>query len=55
MPVPDDASRWLMLALHDAMAPGSPPAAALAAVQAAADDEPTAVAAAAGFVCFGAG
>ena len=55
MPVPDDASRWLMLALHDAMAQGSPPAAALAAVQAATDDDPTAVAAAAGFVCLGAG
>jgi tetratricopeptide (TPR) repeat protein len=55
MPVPDDASRWLMLALHDAMAKGSPPAAALAAVQAATDDDPSAVAAAAGFVCLGAG
>ena len=56
VPVPDEASRWLMLALHDRLARGSSPAAALAAAQVASDpDDPTALAAAAGFVCLGAG
>jgi hypothetical protein len=56
VPVPDEASRWLMIALHDRLVRGSSPAAALAAAQVAIDpNEPTTLAAAAGFVCLGAG
>ena len=55
VPVPDQASRLLMLALHERLLLGSSPAAALAAAQAASDpDDPAAMAAAAGFVCLGA-
>lgn len=52
--VPDAATRRLMVALHDHLRDGEPPAAALAraqAVELAGDDD----LAAAGFVCFGAG
>jgi tetratricopeptide (TPR) repeat protein len=56
-PVPDAATRPLMLALHDGLRAGTAPAAALAATQAGAlgRDGPGAWAAAASFVCFGAG
>lgn len=56
VPVPDEATRPLMVAVHTALAAGATPAAALATAQAAHDpDDPRSVAAAAGFVCFGAG
>ncbi|MGI8876031.1 MAG: CHAT domain-containing protein [Egibacteraceae bacterium] len=54
-PVPDDATRPLMVALHRALSDGTPPAVALAGAQAHSGDDPQARAAAAGFVCFGAG
>lgn len=50
--VPDGATRRLMVAFHDRLAAGEPPASALAACQAGGLE---AGQAAAGFVCFGAG
>ncbi len=56
VPVPDEPTRRLMLALHDGLAAGSQPAAALAAARAAAlGDSDADVVAGAGFQCFGAG
>ena len=56
VPVSDAATRPLMLAYHRHLRRGASPAAALAAVVASrADAEPPARAAAAAFVCFGAG
>jgi tetratricopeptide (TPR) repeat protein len=56
VPVPDAETAPLMVALHRRLAAGVPPAEALAAPQGEVpDDEPAAVAAAAGFVCLGAG
>lgn len=56
VPVADEATRPLMVEMHRQLAEGLSPAAALAAAQAAHDPEdPRSVAAAAGFVCFGAG
>jgi len=56
IPVPDEATRPLMLALHDRLRHGLPPAEALAQARAATvdPDDPSSVATAAGFVCFGA-
>jgi CHAT domain-containing protein len=54
VPVPDAETAPLMVALHRLLAQGLPVAAALARAQAAADG-PAAIAAAAGFVCIGAG
>jgi CHAT domain-containing protein len=56
MPIPDAETAPLMIAFHRLLAAGQPPAGALAAAQehAAAADQ-TAMAAAAGFVCIGAG
>lgn len=56
VPVPDEATRPLMLALHDGLRQGRPVARALAEAQAAADrSDPAALATAGGFVCYGAG
>jgi tetratricopeptide (TPR) repeat protein len=56
IPVPDEATRPLMLALHDGLRRGLPVARALAEIQAAADrGDPAALATAGGFVCYGAG
>ena len=56
VPVPDEATRPLMINLHRNLVDGLSPAAALSAAQAAHDRaDPRSVAAAAGFVCFGAG
>ena len=55
-PVPDDATRRLMLAFHRGMAKGLRPAAALAAAQQRLiTQSPRDLAAAAAFVCFGVG
>jgi hypothetical protein len=55
-PVPDQATKALMLSLHRGMLDGLAPAAALAAAQArVAHQGPAGVAAAAAFSCFGAG
>ncbi|HUH08787.1 MAG TPA: CHAT domain-containing protein [Egibacteraceae bacterium] len=53
-PVPDEATRSLMVALHGGLASGKSPAAALAGAQANSVGTAQARAAAAGFVCFGA-
>jgi CHAT domain-containing protein len=56
IPVPDEATRPMMLALHAGLRRGLPPAEALAHARAGADaDDSSALATAAGFVCFGAG
>ena len=56
VPVPDAATRPLMLSLHAGLRAGLTPATALARAQArSADAGPGAAAAAAAFVCFGAG
>jgi len=55
VPVPDEATRALMLAFHRALQSGSTPAAALAAARGAVGTGPAERVAAAGFVCFGAG
>jgi CHAT domain-containing protein len=55
LPVPDAATRPLMLALHDELARGVTPAEALARAQATPIAGYDAMAAAASFVCFGAG
>ncbi|HEV7656019.1 MAG TPA: CHAT domain-containing protein [Mycobacteriales bacterium] len=56
IPVPDEATRPLMLALHDGLRRGLPVARALADAQAVADrSDPAALATAGGFVCYGAG
>lgn len=57
VPVPDEPTHRLMLALHERLAAGDEPSAALCAAGAAALDraDPADYATAAGFVCFGAG
>lgn len=57
VPVPDEPTQRLMLALHERLAAGDEPATALAAARAVAlrRDAPGDLATAAGFVCFGAG
>jgi CHAT domain-containing protein len=56
IPVPDAATRPLMLALHDGLRRGLPVARALADAQAGTDRaDPAALATAGGFVCYGAG
>ena len=56
VPVPDEATRPLMVALHAGLRRGLPTAAALAEAQAATDRaDPVALATAGGFVCYGAG
>ena len=57
IPVPDAATRPLMLDYHRHLAAGAPPSVALAAAAAttAAGADPPTLAAGAGFVCFGAG
>ena len=56
IPVPDQATRPLMLALHDGLRRGLPVAHALAQAQAAVNrTDPAALATAGGFVCYGAG
>ncbi len=56
MPVPDEPTHRLMLALHERLAAGDEPACALAAARATAlGDDDADYATAAGFVCFGAG
>jgi CHAT domain-containing protein len=56
VPVPDEATRPLMVALHEGLQAGLAPAAALAAAQAGADrSDPAGLATAGGFVCYGAG
>ncbi len=56
VPVPDAATQPLMVALHQRLADGAPVAEALADAQLRlGDDHPAALAAAAGFCCFGAG
>jgi CHAT domain-containing protein len=56
VPVPDNETATLMAALHREIIAGAVPAAALRTVQRElADDSPAAFAAAAGFVCLGAG
>ncbi|HEX6755595.1 MAG TPA: CHAT domain-containing tetratricopeptide repeat protein [Mycobacteriales bacterium] len=56
VPVPDEATRPLMVAMHDGLRAGLSPASALAAAQAAADrTDPAELATAGGFVCYGAG
>jgi len=57
VPVPDEPTHRLMLALHERLATGAEPAVALASASAAALDAevPADYATAAGFVCFGAG
>ncbi len=53
--VPDETTRALMTAFHRQLAAGSEPAAALASAQALGGDDAQALAARAGFVCFGGG
>ncbi|MDA0166635.1 CHAT domain-containing protein [Solirubrobacter ginsenosidimutans] len=56
VPVPDEATKGLMLALDDELRTGTPPAAALVRARDAIDeDENRLTAARAAFVCFGAG
>ena len=56
VPVPDEATRPLMVSMHDGLRAGLSPAAALATAQAAVDrGDPAALATAGGFVCYGAG
>jgi hypothetical protein len=56
VPVPDEATRPLMVALHGGLRAGLSVADALARAQAAGDpDDPAALATAGGFVCYGAG
>ena len=56
VPVPDEATRPLMVAMHDGLRAGLPAATALARAQAGSDpDDPIALATAGGFVCYGAG
>ena len=56
VPVPDETTKGLMLALDDELARGTPPAAALVTARAAiAGDERRLAVARAAFVCFGAG
>lgn len=56
LPIPDAATTPVMVAFHERLAAGGPPAAALAeAQQAVRGDDPRTAAAAAGFVCIGAG
>ena len=56
VPVPDDATSALMIAMHAELAAGAPAAAALARARTALDPEdPRHAVAHAGFVCFGAG
>lgn len=56
LPIPDAATTPVMVAFHERLAAGRPPAAALAEAQRAVrDDDPRTAAAAAGFVCIGAG
>ena len=55
LPVPDTATRPLMLALHDRLRAGLEPADALAGVQAGAAASASSWAASVSFVCFGAG
>ncbi len=56
IPVPDSATRRLMLGLHRRLQAGAGPAEALAEVQLASPrDNPADLAASAGFVCFGSG
>ncbi|MGH9177695.1 MAG: CHAT domain-containing protein [Acidimicrobiales bacterium] len=55
IPVPDAATRDLMLSFHRHLREERSPADALSRVQAAASGDPSSMAAAAGFVCFGAG
>ena len=56
IPVPDEATRSLMLALHDGLRRGLPPATALTMARTAVDqDDPSQLATAAAFCCYGAG
>ncbi|MBP2708578.1 CHAT domain-containing protein [Microbispora sp. RL4-1S] len=56
LPIPDAATTPVMVAFHERLAAGRPPAAALAEAQSAVrGDDPRTAAAAAGFVCIGAG
>ncbi|MEU6408362.1 CHAT domain-containing tetratricopeptide repeat protein [Microbispora sp. NPDC046933] len=56
LPIPDAATTPVMVAFHERLATGRPPAAALAEAQRAVrGDDPRTAAAAAGFVCIGAG
>jgi CHAT domain-containing protein len=56
VPVPDEATRPLMVSLHRGLRRGLSTAHALAAAQAAVDrSDPAALATAGGFVCYGAG
>ncbi|HZB48130.1 MAG TPA: CHAT domain-containing protein, partial [Mycobacteriales bacterium] len=56
IPVPDEATRPLMLAMHNGLRAGRSPAEALAVAQDAADrSDPAALATVGGFVCYGAG
>jgi CHAT domain-containing protein len=56
VPVPDEATRPIMVDLHCRLTAGATPAEALAAAQLeAGHDNPRSLAAAAGFVCFGGG
>jgi tetratricopeptide (TPR) repeat protein len=56
LPIPDAATMPVMVAFHERLAAGRPPAAALAeAQQAVRGGDPRTAAAAAGFVCIGAG
>ena len=56
VPVPDEATRPLMVALHAGLRRGRPTAQALAEAQAGVDrSDPAALATAGGFVCYGAG
>jgi hypothetical protein len=56
VPVPDEATRPLMVALHAGLRRGLPTAQALAVAQAGVDrSDPAALATAGGFVCYGAG
>ncbi|WP_169953276.1 CHAT domain-containing tetratricopeptide repeat protein [Microbispora sp. H11081] len=56
LPIPDAATTPVMVAFHERLAAGCPPAAALAEAQRAVrGDDPRTAAAAAGFVCVGAG
>jgi tetratricopeptide (TPR) repeat protein len=56
IPVPDEATRPLMLGLHERIKRGLPVARALAEAQAATDrDDPATLATAGGFVCYGGG
>ncbi|MBI1759001.1 MAG: CHAT domain-containing protein [Actinobacteria bacterium] len=55
IPVPDQTTRRLMVALHERLRGGSSPAAALQLARTAVSDDPAERATAAAFVCFGAG